>query len=381
MVQKKIAFCLFKYFTHGGLQRDMLRIAQSCQQAGMGIRVYTMHWEGPQPDGFDVRIVPTRSWTNHGRAETFADQVRDLLKADPVSLVVGFNRMPGLDVYFGSDVCFAEELLHKNPLRRLTPRCRTYLKLDQAVVGPASKTHLLLISPTQIEDYRKHYGLLDSRFTLLPPGLEDRFKLSEDPAEARRRIRAEFGTDSDDFLLLHVGSAFKRKGVDRAIWALSALPEPLRKRCVLVVAGQGKEAAYRRLAKRLGVGPNVKLAGVRHDVPALMTAADVLLHPARVENTGLTLLEGLGCGLPVLCTAACGYANYISESTGGTVLNEPFSQEQMNEALAEMLDRDRINQYRSAIKAYCNRTPLSGLLENAVDTILSRVLVGHCHEQ
>ena len=168
MVQKTIAFCLFKYFTHGGLQRDMLRIAQSCQQAGMGIRVYTMHWEGPQPDGFDVRIVPTRGWTNHGRAETFADQVRDLLKADPVSLVVGFNRMPGLDVYFGSDVCFAEELLHKNPLRRLTPRCRTYLKLEQAVVGPASKTHLLLISPTQIEDYRKHYDLLDSRFMLLP---------------------------------------------------------------------------------------------------------------------------------------------------------------------------------------------------------------------
>ena len=137
----------------------MLRIAQCCQQAGVGIRIYTMHWEGPRPDGFDVRIVPTRGWTNHGRAQKFADQVRDLLNAAPVSLVVGFNRMPGLDVYFGSDVCFAEELRHKNPLRRLTPRCRIYLKLEQSVVGPESKTHLLLISPTQIDDYRKHYGL------------------------------------------------------------------------------------------------------------------------------------------------------------------------------------------------------------------------------
>ena len=372
-MKKTIAFCLFKYFTHGGLQRDMLRIAQCCQQAGVGIRIYTMHWEGPQPEGFDVRIVPTRGWTNHGRGRNFADQVGDLLDADPVSLVVGFNRMPRLDVYFGSDVCFAEELRHKNPLRRLIPRCRTYLELEQTVIGPSSKTHLLLISPTQIDDYRKHYGLLDSRFTLLPPGLDDSFKLSEDPAEARRRIRAEFGAGTDDFLLLHVGSAFKRKGVDRAIRALAALPESQRERSVLIVAGQGKEAAYRRLAKRLGVGPNVRLAGVRHDVPALMTAADFLLHPARVENTGLTLLEGLGCGLPVLCTAACGYANYISESSGGVVLNEPFSQGQMNKALAEMLDREQLNQYRTAIEAYCNYTPLSGLLENAVDTILSKV--------
>jgi hypothetical protein len=45
----------------------------------------------------------------------------------------------------------------------------------------------------------------------------------------------------------------------------------------------------------------------------------------------------------------------------------------MNKALAEMLDRERLNQYRTAIEAYCNRTPLSGLLENAVDTIIARL--------
>ncbi|MHC5121277.1 MAG: hypothetical protein ACYSO7_07185 [Planctomycetota bacterium] len=55
------------------------------------------------------------------------------------------------------------------------------------------------------------------------------------------------------------------------------------------------------------------------------------------------------------------------------MLNEPFSQGQMNKALTEMLDRDRLNQYRTAIKAYCNRTPLRSLLENVVNTIHSRV--------
>ena len=167
---KTIAFCLFKYFTHGGLQRDMLRIALACQQAGAAIRVYTMQWEGPQPEGFDVRIVPTRSRTNHGRAKQFAAEVQRLVAADPVALVVGHNRMPGLDVYFGSDVCFAEELLLKNPFERLLPRCIAYVVLERAVFSPESKTHILLISPRQVQDYKKHYGLTDDRFTLLPPG-------------------------------------------------------------------------------------------------------------------------------------------------------------------------------------------------------------------
>lgn len=370
---KTIAFCLFKYFTHGGLQRDMLRIALACQQAGATIRVYTMHWDGPRPDGFDIRLVPTHGLTNHGRAGQFAAHVQRLLAADPVSLVVGHNRMPGLDVYFGSDVCFAEECLLKNPIERLSPRCRAYLILEQAVFAPASQTHILLISPRQVQDYKKHYGLADERFTLLPPGLDDSFRLSENPAQARRRIRAEFDLGDDGYLLLHIGSAFHRKGVDRAIKAMAALPEPLRNRTVFVVAGHGKETPYRFLAWRLGVGKNFQPAGVRHDIPALMTAADVLLHPARVENTGLTLLEALSCGLPVMCSAACGYASYIAESSGGIVLEEPFNQEQMNNKLVEMLNPDRRETFRTAIEAYRRRTPLSGLLEGAVACILARL--------
>ncbi len=370
---KIIAYCLFKYFAHGGLQRDMLRIALACQQAGAAIRVYTMQWDGPQPEGFDVRIVPTRGLTNHGRAKQFAAQVKRLLAADPVALVVGYNRMPGLDVYFGSDVCFAQAIRSRNPLYLLTPRCRTYLAMERAVFSADSNTHILLISSQQVKDYKKHYELSDDRFTLLPPGLDNTFRLAEDPAQARRRIRAAFAVRQDDFLILLVGSAFKTKGVDRAIHAIADLPDSLRSHCVFVVAGQGKEAPYRRLANRLGIGPQLHLAGVRHDIPALMAAADVLIHPARVENTGLTLLEALASDLPVLCTAACGYAPYITDAKGGVVLDEPFSQSKMNAALQTMLEPRVLSRYRTAIADYRRKTPLGGLVQRAAEVIMERL--------
>ena len=113
-MQKTIAFCLFKYFPHGGLQRDFLRIAKKCQEAGAAIRVYTMSWDGPVPHGFDVQILPVQGGSNHGKAKKFASQVQKKMKNEPVDLVVGFNKMPGLDIYFASDVCYAQRNNSKN---------------------------------------------------------------------------------------------------------------------------------------------------------------------------------------------------------------------------------------------------------------------------
>jgi UDP-glucose:(heptosyl)LPS alpha-1,3-glucosyltransferase len=372
-MEKDIAFCLFEYFTHGGLQRDCLRIAQRCQRAGAGVRVYTMGWHGPIPDGFDVRIVPTRGLTNHGRASNFADQVRSLLLEQPAQLVVGFNKMPGLDVYFASDVCFAQTIMSRHPLYRLTPRCRTYLAMERAVFDAEAKTHILLISPRQVEDYRKHYGLREGRYTLMPPGLDGGFEPPENADSIRSAIRTELGLDDDSFLLLHVGSAFRRKGVDRVIIAIAALPDRLRQRCLFLVAGKGRESRYRIRAKMLGVGKNVRFAGVRHDVPELMASADMLLHPAREENTGLTLLEALASSLPVICSGACGYASYVAHSSGGTVLDEPFSPQDLNNTLRQMLDRHILQQRRQAIRTYLNKNDLSGLVDKACEYILGRL--------
>ena len=47
----RIAFCLYKYFPFGGLQRDFLRIALACQARGHAVRVYTLEWRGEVPEG------------------------------------------------------------------------------------------------------------------------------------------------------------------------------------------------------------------------------------------------------------------------------------------------------------------------------------------
>ena len=77
----QLAFCLYKYFPFGGLQRDFLRIALACQARGHTIRVYVLEWTGEIPNGFEVIIVPVSAFSNVTRYARFSHWVdRDLDK-------------------------------------------------------------------------------------------------------------------------------------------------------------------------------------------------------------------------------------------------------------------------------------------------------------
>ena len=109
-----VAFCIYKYFPYGGLQRDFLRIAQEVLSRGHKVRVYTQKWEGSIPESFNIITVPVSGITNYGKNETFSNWVIKHLQDHPVDRVVGFNRMPGLDIYFTGDICFAEKTKKQN---------------------------------------------------------------------------------------------------------------------------------------------------------------------------------------------------------------------------------------------------------------------------
>ena len=115
----QLAFCLYKYFPYGGLQRDFMRIALACQTRGHAIRVYTLEWKGDLPAGFELVQVPVKALSNARRYAKFSDWVQQDLDRRPADRVIGFNKMPGLDVYFAADPCYEDKAQTlRNPLYR-----------------------------------------------------------------------------------------------------------------------------------------------------------------------------------------------------------------------------------------------------------------------
>lgn len=340
-----IAFCLYKYFPFGGLQRDFMRIAKTVAARGCKVRVYTQSWQGEIPDEFDVIIVPGKAKTNHGRNAEYQTWVSvDLLK-HPVDRVVGFNKMPGLDFYYAADVCYAEKVAQeKGLLYRLTSRYKHYSAFERATFERGSKTKILILTDKQQDDFVKHYQTESERFYALPPGIYPDRRFDTHPRGSRVIYRQKNNIKPDEYLLLQVGSDFSRKGVDRAILALAALPDTLRAKTKLFVVGQDKPRRFQSLAKKNNVEERVFFFSGRNDISELMLAADVLVHPAYQEAAGIVLLEAICAGLPILVSEVCGYAHYIADAQCGVITSEPFNQNDLNKALTSVLTDQNIRE-------------------------------------
>lgn len=367
-----IAFCLYKYFPFGGLQRDFLRIAKTIAERGHHVRIYTQSWEGECPQVFEKIIVPIHSHTNHGRNAEYYKWVQQHLEHHPVDRVVGFNKMPGLDFYYAADVCYAEKVTQeKGLLYRLTSRYKHYADYERSTFEVGKHTQLLMLTDIQVNDFKKHYKTESSRFHILPPGIYPDRKYSSQIPNSRKLYREQNGISERQHLLLQVGSDFSRKGVDRSIHAVAALPKEVLANTLLFVIGQDKAAKFESMAKKYGISDHVKIFAGRNDIAELMAAADLLLHPAYQEAAGIVLVEAIAAGLPVITTSVCGYAPYIDKAKCGIVIPEPYQQSTFNEALKKALIQPALRDlWISNAKYYADTEDLYSLPEKVADLII-----------
>ncbi len=374
----RIAFCIFKYFPHGGIPRDMMKMAREALARGHQVRVYAGRWEGERPAELEVIEVPARGIANHRRYQRLADWIGNHLARHPVDLVVGMNKMPGLDVYYAGDSCYVEKArTQRGALYRRLPRYRHFARFERAVFDPDAPTRILTISDVEVPRFRRHYGTPAERFYPLPPGIDPDRRAPPDQAALRAQFRAEFGVADDEHLLLFLGSGFIKKGLDRALRALHALPASLAGRTRLFVVGHDKAAPFRRLARRLGVADRVRFFPGRDDVPRFLAGADALVLPAYDENAGMVILEAMIAGLPALVTANCGYARYLAEADAGLVSPVPFRQPVLDAQLAELLTSPRRAAWRQNGLAAADDPRIFALARVAVD-YLERFAAERC---
>ena len=367
----KLAFCLFKYFPYGGLQRDFLRIAQACIAQGHEVHVYTMQWEGEREPELHLHLIKAKGWQNHTRCYTFTKKLKVELDQEQYDLVVGFNKMPYLDFYYAADVCYQSRMLQKRRrfLYWFLPRYQRWLALERAVFAKKSGTQIMLISARQQPEYMQCYQTDAARFHLLSPGIARDRVISSNASEIKQQMRTLYQVPKDHFILLMVGSGFRAKGLDRAIKALATLPQEMKARCHLWVVGQDHPDAFVRLAAKLRVKHQVKFLGGRPDVPHFLLAADLLIHPAYHENTGTVLLEAIVAGLPVLTVDVCGYAHYVLEAKAGVVLSSPFDQGKLNAVLPQMLLSSQLPIWSQNGAAFAHQADIYSLPEKARELI------------
>jgi UDP-glucose:(heptosyl)LPS alpha-1,3-glucosyltransferase len=368
----RFAFLIFKVFPYGGVQRDMLRIAHNLAQAGHEITILTGEWRGDVPTHALIKhhVLPARGWLNHQRHRHLIQAMLNKVNHGQFDYVVGFNRMANLDAYFAADPCYlAKAQAQHGSWYRMMPRYRFFAETENAVFGVQSNTQILLLTKADQAVFEAHYHTPDARFHLLPPHVPYAKFAGLNVQECRQYLRTTFALPNDANVILTVGSAYLRKGVDRTMQGLASLPAVLRDNTWLIAVGEHESASdFVEDAKKLGILNHCIQAGGRPDVAQLMRGADVLAHPARSELAGIVLIEALVAQLPVIVSDVCGYASHIRAANAGIVLPEPYLQTDFNSALLQLLTQDKSTlknnaaQYIQALKQNGNDTTEASLL-------------------
>ena len=169
---------------------------------------------------------------------------------------------------------------------------------------------------------------------------------------ARRALRYRLGVDDDRPVIAMSARAEAWKGHRVLIDACARLQNRPDWHCWLVGGAQrDDEAAYmddlRRRIEDAGLEARVQLLGSRDDACQVIAAADIYCQPnLEPEPFGLSLVEALYAGLPVVTTAAGGALEIVDETCG--VLTAPGDVDAVAGALGQLLAdaprRDRMGQ-------------------------------------
>lgn len=202
---------------------------------------------------------------------------------------------------------------------------RRTLKHVESVVAPTQKVRSLLQS----------YGV-PGDIQVVPTGVDLSQFQAELPAERRLLLRKSLGLSEEDRVLVSVGRLAKEKNLEEILRFVSRCPHP---RLKLLIVGDGpNRQALERRADELGLRERIVFAGMvqPEQVANYYKLGDLFVSASNSETQGLTYIEAMASGVPVLCRRDDCLNGVVDSGVNGWQY-ETF--EQFEASLATALDR------------------------------------------
>ena len=143
-------------------------------------------------------------------------------------------------------------------------------------------------------------------------------------------------------VLITTSRLVEKNAVGDIIEALNFLPESVK----LLVVGDGYlRSDLENLVRRSDLGDRVKFVGFvdNKELPALLGQADIFIRPSLSEGLGISFLEAMAAGLPVIATRVGGIPDFLQDRVTGLFceINNP---ESIAQKVVELIDRPELRE-------------------------------------
>ncbi len=179
--------------------------------------------------------------------------------------------------------------------------------------------------------------------TVVPLAVSARLSNAERAALAAE-IDARHALATDDVVVGTIARFDPQKGLDVTLAAMAPLLRARPRLRLLIVGGQYRhffpayEQELRALAAREGVTERVTFAGYQLDVRPYLARMSVLVHASQqAEAFGLTILEAMACGVPVVAARLGGVPELVDDGVDG-LLHTPGDEGGLRAAITLLLD-------------------------------------------
>lgn len=345
----KIAFLVKRFTLSGGNERYVVELVRDLNRRGHDIHVYACKCEPSLLKEITFHQVPSH-FTFSGVLNTlsFIRETRKLVPNHEYDIVHSHERNYTQDIVTLHSFSYLEGLekysfFRKMDQKYLSLRSLLYLMLEKRQM---KSPWLVSVSQAVSKDIKKYYGRTDNIVTI-PPGVDTDCFNPDTIKKHRDQARKENHLYGDELAVLFVGSAFQRKGLDRI------LPEISGNMRLFVVGSGDKLTRYKKLVKKYDLEKKVVFTGMIKNVKKYYALADIVVLPSLSEAFGMSILEGMACGLPVIVSANSGVSDLIEHNKNGLIMDKDSSLHECLHLLNSQENRLRIGRNaRETAKLY-----------------------------
>ena len=195
--------------------------------------------------------------------------------------------------------------------------------------------------------------LADAMSSYVP---RNRIEIVHNPVSTEVFVPGHSDQSDEPLRVTAVGHADENKSFDVLIEAFASVLEKIANARLRIIGDGPQMARLKAIADSLGIAPQIEFMGrlPQHEIARQLGTSHLLVSSSKVETFGLTVLEAMSCGLPVVVTPSGGVTELVNESNG--IICEGFRKEDIAEgilALVEQMNRfDRLSIREAVVRSF-----------------------------